>query len=102
MIHVIATITVQPGRRADFIAEFHKVVPAVLKEDGCIAYGPTVDLPTGLPPQVPLRADVVTIVEAWRDLPALRAHLIAPHMGEYRARVKELVVGAQLQVLEPA
>lgn len=102
MIHVIATITVAEGRRADFIAEFHRVVPAVLAEDGCIAYGPTVDLATGLPPQIPLRADVVTIVEAWRDLDALRAHLVAPHMAAYRERVKGLVRSAQLQVLEPA
>ena len=102
MIHVIATITVAAGRRAEFIAEFHRVVPAVLAEDGCLVYGPTVDLATGLAPQIPLRADVVTIVESWRDLEALRAHLVAPHMAVYRARVKDLVHSAQLQVLEPA
>ena len=33
---------------------------------------------------------------------ALRAHLGAPHMAEYRARVKDLVVGVRLQVLQPA
>ena len=29
MIHVIATIEVQPGRRAAFLAEFHRIVPLV-------------------------------------------------------------------------
>ena len=33
---------------------------------------------------------------------ALEAHLVAPHMGPYRAKVKPIVVGTQLQILEPA
>ena len=48
MIHVIATIELHPGRRADFLREFHRIVPAVLAENGCLDYGPTVDLATGL------------------------------------------------------
>jgi quinol monooxygenase YgiN len=104
MIHVVATITVHPGRRADFLGEFRRMMPATLAEDGCIAYAPLVDVPPGVHhAQVPPRPDVVTIVERWRDLDALRAHLVAPHMADYRARVKDLVAGAQLQILgEPA
>ena len=102
MIHVIATIEVVPGQRAAFIEAFRKNVPLVLAEDGCLEYGPAVDLPTGLPPQVPVREQVVTVVEKWRDLPALRAHLVAPHMVAYREVVKDLVRGVTLQVLEPA
>jgi len=30
-----------------------------------------------------------------------QAHLQAPHMGEYRARVKDIVASVTLQVLEP-
>jgi quinol monooxygenase YgiN len=102
MIHVIATITVAAGKRDAFLAEFHRVVPDVLAEDGCLAYGPTIDTPSGIPVQTPLRADVVVVVEQWRDLPALRKHLEAPHMATYRERVQGLVLGAQLQVLQPA
>jgi quinol monooxygenase YgiN len=102
MIHVIATITIAPGRRAAFLAEFHRIVPAVLAEDGCLAYGPAVDIASGIPIQPALRADTVVIIEDWRDLPALRAHLQAPHMAAYRERVQGLVQGVQLQVLEPA
>ena len=32
----------------------------------------------------------------------LEAHLIAPHMLAYRARVKEMIAGVSIQVLEPA
>ncbi len=35
------------------------------------------------------------------DLPALEAHLSAPHMTAYRERVKHVVVGVELQVLDP-
>ncbi len=102
MIHVIAAIEVRPGKRAKFIAIFERNVPNVLAEDGCIAYGPTVDVETGIPVQVPLRENTVTIVEQWESLEHLQAHLNAPHMATYREEVKDLVLGASLQVLTPA
>lgn len=102
MIHVIATIEITPGRRADFLAEFHKVVPLVQQEEGCLEYGPTIDVPTDIAAQPAPRADVVTVVEKWESLAALEAHLQAPHMNEYRGRVKDLVKGSVIHVLEPA
>ena len=102
MIHVIATIEVADGKREDFLTEFRKVVPHVVAEAGCLEYGPTIDVDAGLPVQTPLRENVVTIVEKWSDLDALKAHLTAAHMKEYRERVKDLVRRIQLQVLQPA
>jgi quinol monooxygenase YgiN len=102
MIHVIATVEVVGGKRDEFLAEFRRVVPAVRAEAGCLEYGPAVDLPTEIPAQIPPRDNVVVIVEKWESLEALRAHLQAPHMQEYRARVKGLVSRVQLQVLQPA
>ena len=102
MIFVIATIETATGRRDDFLAEFHKVVPLVRAEEGCIEYGPTVDVETSIAAQGDVRDDVVTVVENLESLPALEAHLVAPHMLEYRARVKELVERVSIQVLQPA
>ena len=102
MIHVIATIELAPGQRQAFLREFHLLVPKVRAEAGCIEYGPTVDVASGIPAQGTPRDDVVTVVERWADLPALQAHLTAPHMQEYRGRVKELVRGTKLQILQPA
>lgn len=102
MIHVIATIEVAEGRRDDFLTEFHRVVPLVRDEEGCLDYGPTVDVETNLDAQPPVRQNVVTVVERWESLEHLEAHLVAPHMLEYRGRVKELVSKATLQILEPA
>jgi quinol monooxygenase YgiN len=101
MVHVIATIELQPGKRAEFLREFHRIVPLVHAEKGCLVYGPAVDLETGLAAQMPLRPDTVTVVEQWETLDDLRAHLVAPHMVDYRPRVKDLVVRTVLQVMEP-
>ncbi len=102
MIHVIASIEIKPGTREAFLAIFKANVPAVLAEDGCLRYEPTIDADTGIPAQGGVRPNVVTIVEAWQSLAHLKAHLAAPHMATYRQKVKDLVVGAKLQVVEPA
>ncbi len=102
MIHVLATIELVPGGREKFLAAFHALMPKVHAEDGCLDYGPTVDVRTSIGAQIPYRDDTVVIVEKWRDLAALEAHLVAPHMTPYRAEVKPLVVSTKLQILEPA
>ena len=102
MIHVIARVELVAGRRADFLEEFHRVVPEVRAENGCLEYGPTIDVETGIERLEPADADVVTVVERWESVEALRAHLVAPHMTRYRERVKEMVAGATIRVMEPA
>jgi quinol monooxygenase YgiN len=102
MIHVIATIELQPGARTQFLEAFHALVPKVHAEAGCLEYGPTIDVETNIDVQGPPRADVVTVVEKWDSLESLEAHLIAPHMIQYRNDVKPLVVATRIQVLEPA
>jgi quinol monooxygenase YgiN len=102
MVHVLATVEVLPGKRGEFLKEFKKVVPDVHREKGCIEYGPTVDMLTDIPVPVPLRDNVVVIIEKWESLDDLKAHLAAPHMKSYRKAVKDLVKGMQVQILKPA
>jgi quinol monooxygenase YgiN len=102
MIVVLATIELHPGKRPDFLAEFRQIVPKVRAEAGCIEYFPAVDTASGLPVQGPNRDDVVVIVEKWEDLAALETHLVAPHMMEYRPKVKAFVKQVSLQILSPA
>ncbi|MEK6233670.1 MAG: antibiotic biosynthesis monooxygenase [Planctomycetales bacterium] len=102
MIHVVALIEVQPGSRDAVVEEFHKLLPEVHAEDGCIEYGPAVDVASGLDRQEPPRDNVVTMIEKWRDVDALKAHLSAPHMNAFRERVKDMVAGLTLHILEPA
>ena len=102
MIYVIATIEITAGKRDEFVRAFRANVPNVLAEDGCIEYEPTVDLATEIKAQPAMRANFVTVVEKWESLDALNAHLVAPHMLSYREKVKVLVKGVSIQVLEPA
>ena len=101
MIHVIATVELRPGKRDEFLGILRGNLPKVRSEDGCLAYDPADDVATGIAAQIPMRSDVVTIIERWRDLPALQAHLTAPHMVTYRTHVKDLVQHVSLQVLQP-
>jgi quinol monooxygenase YgiN len=101
MIHVIATVELVEGKREAFLAEFRKIVPLVRAEAGCVEYGPTCDARTDIAAQIPVREHVINILEKWSDVAALKAHLVAPHMVEYRPRVKDLVRKVTLQILEP-
>jgi quinol monooxygenase YgiN len=102
MIHVLATIELHPGQRDAFLREFHALMPLVHAEPGCLEYGPAVNCPTNIPVQNHLGEDTVTIIEKWADVPALEAHLKAPHMADYRVKVKPFVKGVTLRVLQPA
>ena len=101
MIYVIASVELKQGRRNDFVDEFRKIVPFVREEEGCLEYGPTVDVDTNISAQGDARENVVTVVEKWESIEALEAHLIAPHMIEYRGKVKDMVASTQLRILEP-
>lgn len=101
MIHVLASIQIKTGKKADFIRVFKNNIPNVLTEQGCIEYTPVVDVETGLSPQV-LDSNIVTIIEKWESLEALKSHLKAPHMLTYREQVKDIVETASIKVLMEA
>lgn len=101
MINVIASVQVKEGLLFDFIKLFKSNVPNVLAEKGCIEYTPTIDIPTGLPPQE-LNNNIVTVIEKWNSLDDLQAHLSAPHMIEFQKKEKDLVDGVSLKVLKEA
>ena len=99
MINVIASIQTKKGQLSEFIKIFKSNIPKVLEEKGCIEYVPTIDVPTGLPPQE-LNPNVVTIIEKWDSVDDLMAHLSAPHMLEYKEKTKDLVDKMYVKVLE--
>lgn len=101
MICVIASIRVREGARDAFLEIFNANVPAVLRESGCLEYFPSIDVDAALPVQK-LDDRVVTIIEKWQSLEALREHLSAPHMLDYKEKVKDLVEDVSLKVLQEA
>lgn len=101
MIVVLASIRVKSGKEAEFLTIFKDNVPKVREEQGCIEYFPTVDCDAGLPVQK-LDAQVVTIIEKWASMAALKDHLASAHMLDYREKVKDLVEDVSLKVLAEA
>ncbi len=99
MISVIASIRVRAGERDLFLEMFKANVPTVRGEDGCIEYVPTLDIDAGLPGQE-FDENVVTVVEKWRDIASLKAHLRSPHMQLFAERTRDLVDNRSLKVLQ--
>ena len=99
MIDVSASIRVKAGKLPEFVEIFKSNVPNVREERGFIEYFPTVDINADLPPQS-LDENVVTIIEKWESLDALRDHLKAPHMLSYKEKVKDMVEDLSLKVLQ--
>ena len=99
MVHVIAIITAQPGKRAELLKLFETVIPTVREEQGCIEYGATVDVPNADPAFGP---DTYVVVEKWESPEALKAHSMAPHMKAFGAAAKDLIAGRAVHVLQPA
>lgn len=99
MINVIATISIKPGTREKFLEIFNANVPAVLAEDGCIEYFPSVDVDAKLDAQAK-DENTVVVIEKWESVEHLHAHLEAPHMLEFREKAGDMIEGLNLRVLE--
>jgi quinol monooxygenase YgiN len=101
MIHVIAVITTKPGKRAEVLTHFRANVPAVRAEKGCIEYGAAVDAADALPVQKKWGDDTFLVIEKWQSMDALKAHAAAPHMAAYGAKVKDMIAGRVIHILDP-
>lgn len=99
MIHVIAIITVQSGKRAEVLDEFLKLVPLVHAEEGCIEYVPVTDVGNAGAFQTELGPDTYMVVEKWTSMDALTAHSVSSHMAEYGKKVGHLIADRVIHVL---
>jgi quinol monooxygenase YgiN len=99
MIHVIATIKAKPGQRGTLLAAFKELLPQVLAEDGCVAYTPTIDARTDIARQARVGDDTLVMIESWRSVEHLKAHLAAPHMTAFRQKAVDWIDSSELRVL---
>jgi quinol monooxygenase YgiN len=99
MIHVVAILTAKPGRRAEVLEAFKANVPAVLAEDGCLEYSAVVDIVGADPAFGP---DTFLVVEKWESPTHLEAHAATPHMRAFGERVRDLMAGRAVHVLQDA
>ncbi len=101
MVYVIADIELFPDKKNHYLDELRKAIPLVRNEDGCLEYNPSLDFSTGIPIQKPPLANVVTIMERWRDVDALMAHLGTVHMQAFFQAVAPFVKETTIRVLKP-
>lgn len=102
MIHVIATIELKPGCRDQYLELLRQNVPHVKAEKGCLVYEPTIDVDTDIAIHEKAGENVVTLVEAWDSVDALKKHFTEPHMLAYREKAKDLFQKVRIRVLQPA
>ena len=99
IVHVVAVITTKPGVRARVLELFNANVPAVLAEEGCIAYEATIDTENAGPMQAAFGPDTFVAIERWESMEALGAHARAPHMKEYGAKTKDMLADRKIHIL---
>ncbi len=92
MIYVIATMTVHPEKRADFLENARTVIAATHREDGCIHY----DLHSSI-----TEPNTFVFVERWTTRDALEAHFGASHVAEWRRVCAECVDTRKVEVIHP-
>lgn len=100
MIYVVATIELAAGIRDAFLAAQRELLPLVRAEEGCVAYTPSIEVPLSEAAKSPPRPDCVIMHEQWESLTALQAHLKAPHMADFRAKVQSMVKNVKVEVFE--
>jgi quinol monooxygenase YgiN len=101
IVHVLAIITTKPGQREAVLDLFNANVPAVLAEDGCIAYEATIDTENAGPMQASFGPDTFVVVEKWASLAALGAHAASDHMKAYGASTKDMLADRVIHILSP-
>ena len=101
MLTVIAEIRTRPGQhhRQAVLAQFTKIIPTVLKEDGCHGYAPMVDHAASVSFQT-TAPDSIVMVEVWESVAHLEAHLQTPHMKAWSEAVKADVLDTTIRILE--
>jgi len=95
-VHVVAVLTTKPGTREAVLAAFADNLAAVLAEQGCLKYVPTVDAPDTRASYGP---DVIVVVEEWQTAADLEAHGTAPHMQAFGARVGDHIAHRAIHIL---
>jgi quinol monooxygenase YgiN len=101
IVHVLAIISTKPGQRDAVLKLFNANVPAVLAEDGCIAYEATIDTENAGPMQTEFGPDTFVVIEKWASLAALGAHATSDHMKAYSASTKDMLADRAIHILSP-
>ena len=94
MIYVVATLTIKPETRAEFIAGAKACIAETVKEPGCISYDLTESV---------TNPSKFVFVEQWENAEALGPHGAIDHMRAWRRIVKECMrAPPKIEIITPA
>ena len=96
MITVIAEIRTRPGQhhRQAVLDQFAKIVPTVLKEEGCHGYAPMVDCAAGVSFQS-MAPDSIVMIEQWESI----AHLEDVYKRQISSSGSSVVFGWSINAI---
>ena len=90
----------QDADRAAYLAKTKSVMAAVRAEPGCCEYRLLGDAETDWDKPQRFGDRTFWMLEKWRSLPELKAHLAAPHMKDFGPSVAPMRAGSTFHVLE--
>ncbi len=101
MLHVIAVITAQPGKRQAILDELLPRIPEIEAEPGHIEYTVTTDADVvgAMHTQTRFGPDTYVVIEKWRELKDLENHSTAPFVKEFLEKVEPLMASRVVHFL---
>ncbi len=94
MIFVIASITLKPGLREQFVDKARTAIIAPTRQEpGCIFYDLT---------RSTTDDNLAVFVERWESREALATHLDSAHMQEWRTISNPMIAGRVVEIVHPA
>ncbi|MDD9908414.1 MAG: putative quinol monooxygenase [Ahrensia sp.] len=92
MIYIIATLSIKPGTFDQVMALATPCIEATRKEDGCLSY----DLHRSVNDE-----NTLVFVERWRDMDAIKAHFVEPHLVAWRDGAEGLIADKKIEIITP-
>ena len=92
MIYIIATLTIKPGSLDEVLALAMPCIEGTRKEAGCISY----DLHQSLTDE-----NVLVFVERWKDMAAIEAHFVEPHLVAWRDAGAPFITNKKIEIINP-
>lgn len=91
MIIVIARVEADPARMDELQHALDAMMRATWEESGCISYSMAVENKD---------MGIVSVVERWESVEALKSHFDEPHMASFNAAVKDAVRSIDARMYE--
>ena len=90
MIYIIATVTIKPGSLDEVLALATPCIEGTRREAGCISY----DLSQSLTDE-----NTLVFVERWKDMDAIKAHFVEPHLIAWRDAGEPFITCKKIEII---